>query len=99
MYVKVPIEQCWQRTGKGPIGTKWLDVYKGDKVNPDIRSRWVAQEIRVDKREDLFAATPPLEGKKLLFILAVTKGYGYVDNREHGMKSDFIDVRRAFFTL
>ena len=57
----------------------------------------MAQEIRVDKREDLFAATPPLEGKKLLFTLAVTKGIGYTGSREHGMKLDFIDVRRAFF--
>ena len=66
-------------------------------MNPDIRSRWVAQEIRVDKIEDLFAATPPLEGKKLLSILAVTKGIGYQDAREHGIKLDFIDVRRASF--
>ena len=64
VYVKVPIEECWTNTGKQPIGTRWVDVNKGDDANPEYRSRLVAQEIKVDKREDLFAATPPLEAKK-----------------------------------
>ncbi len=50
---------------------------QGDKVHPEYRSRLVAKEIKVNKREDLFAATPPLEAKKLLFSMAVTKGIGY----------------------
>ena len=37
----------------------------------------VAKEIKVDKREDLFAATPPLEAKKMLFSWAVTEGIGF----------------------
>ena len=43
-----------------------MDVNKGDDVNPEYRSRLVAQEIKRDNREDLFAATPPLEAKKML---------------------------------
>ena len=50
--------------GKDPIGTRWIDVNKGDDDNPEYRSRLVAQEIKRDNREDLFAATPPLEAKK-----------------------------------
>ena len=65
VYVKVPMEQCMQRTGKKPIGVRWVDVNKGDKVHPEYRSRLVAKEIKIDKRLDLFAATPPLEAKKL----------------------------------
>ena len=61
MYEKVPIEECWANTGKDPIGTRWVDVFKGDDANPEYRSRLVAQEIKTDKREDLFAATPPVE--------------------------------------
>ena len=58
----------------------------------------VAKEIETDKREDLFAATPPLEAKKLLMSLAVTEGIGYRrGNKKGGMKMDFIDVRRAYF--
>ena len=51
---------CWANTGKDPIGTRWVDVKKGDDVNPEYRSRLVAKEIKRDNREDLFAATPPL---------------------------------------
>ena len=64
VWIPVPIEECWEMTGKGPIGSKWVDINKGDKVNPDIRCRLVATEVRIHKREDLFAATPPLEAVK-----------------------------------
>ena len=58
----------------------------------------MAQELKRDKREDLFAATPPLEAKKLLFSKAVTEGIGYEPGKpEEGMKIDFIDISRAFF--
>ena len=49
---------------------------KGDRVNPEVRARLVAKEIKTSKREDLFAATPPLEAKKMLFSMAVTEGIG-----------------------
>ena len=55
------------------------------------------EEIKRDKRDDLFAATPPLEAKKMLMSLAVTQGVGYINNRREGMKLDFIDVKRAYF--
>ena len=98
VYTKVPIKECWDQTGKQPVGTRWIDINKGDRINPEYRSRLVAQEIKTDKREDLFAATPPLEAIKLLISMAVTEGIGYEkDKRENGMKLDFIDVRRAFF--
>ena len=55
----------------------------------------MAQEINVGKRDDLFAATPPLEAKKMRFSMAVTEGIGYKYKRGLGMKLDFIDIRRA----
>ena len=67
VYEKVPIEECWTETGKAPIGVKWVDTNKGDKERPEYRCRLVAKEIKKDKREDLFAATPPVEAKKMLF--------------------------------
>ena len=78
VYTKVPIEQCWTETGKGPIRVRWLDINKGDEVNREYRSRLVAMEIKRDKREDLFAATPPLEAKKVLMSMAVTEKIGYM---------------------
>ena len=55
-------------------------------------------EIKRDKRDDLFAATPPLEAKKVLMSMAVTEKIGYLaGKRKQGMCLDFIDVSRAFF--
>jgi hypothetical protein len=97
VYKKVPVQECWDVTGKEPIGTRCVDVNKGDVIHPEYRSRLVAKELKAgNKREDLFAATPPLEAKKLLFSMAATnrnKG----KNSRGGKKLDFIDVRRAYF--
>ena len=98
VYEKVPLEECHQRTGKAPIKVKWVDINKGDEINKEYRSRLVAKEIKRDKREDLFAATPSLEAKKMLFSMAVTEGIGHQSGHpEEGMKIDFIDISRAYF--
>ena len=55
VYTKVPVQECYEATGKGPIGTKWVDINKGDTIHPEYRSRLVAKEIKTDKRLDLFA--------------------------------------------
>ena len=85
------------KTGCKPIGTRWVDINKGDDVDPNYRSRIVAQEFNDHKRDDIFAATPPMEAIKMLLSLNVTEGIGYSGNRELGMKIDFIDVRRAYY--
>ena len=76
VYDVVPVTACWAKTGQAPIGTRWVDINKDDDVNPEYRSRLVAQEINRGKRDDLFAATPALEATKMLLSLAVTHGYG-----------------------
>ena len=76
------MEECWK------VGVKWVDTNKGDKEKPEYRCRLVAKEIKRDKREDLFAATPPLEAKKALFSLWASVP---------GMCLDFGDVVRAYF--
>ncbi len=48
----------------------------------------VAKEIKKDKREDLFATTPPLEPKEMLFSLWASVP---------GMCLDFGDVVRSYF--
>ena len=94
----MPIAECWNRTGKEPIGTRWVDVIEGDDANLDYPSRLVTQELNNSKREDLFAATPPLKSKDLLFSIAVTQAIGFHKGcNSSGHKLDFIDVRRAYF--
>ena len=34
VYIKVPIKECMERTGKKPIGVRWVDINKGDHVSP-----------------------------------------------------------------
>ncbi len=51
------------------MGDKWVDANKGDMEKPDYRCRSVAKEIEKGEREDLFAAKPPLEAKKILISL------------------------------
>jgi hypothetical protein len=40
-----------------------------------------AKEIKKDKREDLFATTPPLEALNVLLSLVVTEGIGHTRER------------------
>merc|ERR1711989_21862 len=53
VYEKVPLQQCYDETGKPPISVRWVDINKGDLERPEYRSRLVAKEIKRDKREDL----------------------------------------------
>eukprot|EP00974_Lingulodinium_polyedra_P024395 2361558-Lingulodinium_polyedra.AAC.1 len=66
VYEKVPVKECWDVTGARPIGIRWVDVNKGDEDRPEYRSRLVAKEIKTHRNDELFAATPPLEAKKML---------------------------------
>ena len=34
VYTKVPIAECVAVTGKQPIGSKWIDINKGDEAVP-----------------------------------------------------------------
>ena len=72
----VPVEECWRRIGKSPIGTRWVDTNKGSDEKPDVRCRLVARDFKgkADKeREDLFAATPPVEAERMALSRAVTR--------------------------
>ena len=46
------------------ITTRWIDHNKGDLAAPNYRARLVGREVAHDKRDDLYAATPPLESLK-----------------------------------
>ena len=76
VYFKVPMSECWDVTGKEPVGVKWIDINKGDEEKPKLRCRLVAQEFNPSAKDSIFAATPPLEAKKALFSMAVTEGIG-----------------------
>ena len=98
VYTKVPISECVAVTGKQPIGSRWIDINKGDEAVPNYRSRLVAKEIRRGPNEEMFAATPPLEAKKCLFSMCTTQfARGRCSNFHGKNKLLFIDVSRAYF--
>ena len=43
VYEYAPLSECWDQTGHAPIGTKWIDVNKGDTDKLNYRSRLVAK--------------------------------------------------------
>ena len=47
VWLKRHRNEAFQNTGKAPITVKWVDVNKGDDLNPNYRSRLVAREIRL----------------------------------------------------
>ncbi len=87
VWERALIADCWQETGKAPIGSKWVDVNKGDATKPLIRSRFVVKEIATYKSDDFFAATPPLESFRLLLSLAASG--------PHDIKIEVLDARKA----
>ena len=67
------IDECRRRTGKAPITVRWVDdTNKGDNVNPNVRSRLVARQIRHAGEEAIFAPTHPLEALRSISSMAAS---------------------------
>ena len=45
------VSEALRRQGKPPITVWWVETNKGDDINPKIRSRLVAREIRLKGEE------------------------------------------------
>ena len=76
-----------ENPGTKIIKTRWVKVQKGSAV----RCRLVVQEVAYDKRDDLFAGTPPLGAMRHLLSSAMSQG-----SRSWDQKVCIVDVRRAF---
>ena len=60
------------REGYKIVGTRWIDVDKGDEEKPDYRSRTVGKEYNTGPEGGLFASTPMLEALRWLLSEAAT---------------------------
>ena len=96
VYSYAPLAECWEKTGAGPIGTRWLDTNKGDSTNPCFRSRWVAQQYRRAWVETLFAATPQIEAARLLIADAASRCKTQ-EAPQQEIRTMVVDIRRAYF--
>ena len=101
VYAKVLENEAWGRTGKRPIGVRWVDVNKGDDDDPNYRSRLVAKDIRKRCEDAIFAPTPPLESLRAVLTLVASPQVRM--NRQHSWRGDdrfqvsFVDISRAYF--
>ena len=46
IWKMVPVSECWLKTGKAPIGTRWVDTNKGSEECPEVRCRLVARDFK-----------------------------------------------------
>ena len=87
------IEECWKKTDKAPVTVRWVDVLKAT----GIRSRLAARDFKCgdNDRDELFAATPPLERIRLLLSKAATRPRTKTKAKNGGRKLMFIDAKKA----
>ena len=96
LYELCTIEECFRMTGKPPVSTKWVDINKGTAESPEVRCRLVARDFKIKGegiRDDLFAAMPPLETKRLLFKMAASTWKA--KSSDDKWKIMLIDVKKA----
>ena len=99
MFKVVPRSECFARTGRAPISTKWVDTDKSHgQGEMRVRSRWVARDFRTRgerDREDLFCATPPLELLRFLVSRMMTTHEG--DQGRSAKCSSLTSRKRTWF--
>ena len=51
---------------------RWVDINKGDELNPKYRSRLVARQLKATDKSNAtyFAPTPPLESLRSILMMA-----------------------------
>jgi len=81
---------------------RWVDVNKGDDINPRYRSRLVARQLKCQDKsgESFFSPTPPLESIRAVLSLAATEVGDWkprLDESEQRTQVSLIDIARAYF--
>ncbi len=103
VWTKRPKGEAKARTGKAAISVRWVDVNKGDDMNPRYRSRLVARQLKARdaSKENFFAPTPPLEAlRTVVSFAASTVGDWqpcYDPRSKRRMQVSFVDISRAYF--
>ena len=101
MWALRRVNECLRKTGKPPISVRWVETNKGDDLNPRIRSRLVAREIRLAGEEAIFAPTPPLESLRIVLSHVVTNIPGepqkdWDPNSDNRQQILLVDISRYF---
>lgn len=75
------------------ISARWVLCNNGDSNAQDVRARYVAQEVATHEDSSFYAATPPLESKRMLFSQWATER----TRDGQPLQLSFADVRKAYF--
>ncbi len=103
VWRKVQRATARSRTGRPPISVRWVDVNKGDEINPNYRSRLVARQMKALDRsgQTYFAPAPPLEALRTVVSLAMTRIGDHQPiwdpSSPDRTQISLIDVNRAYF--
>ena len=90
-------KEALQRSGRSPLGTRWIDTNKGDQRREEYRSRLVVQETRRASSIDpgdiaaVTSSTPPLEAMRVLLSACMT--WTKIDGQDWVLQ--FLDISRA----
>ena len=68
-----PEPEALKEDGAKVSGTRWVICNKNDANDPDVRARRVAQEVSHCEEVSCYAATPPLEARRMLFFQRATE--------------------------
>ena len=91
VWVGVPLSEAQNDPDGKIVGSRWVNCNKNDASDPDVRCRLVAQEVNLHADESFYAATPPLEAKRLLFSEFASQC------KHEDLQISFVDVRKAYF--
>ena len=93
VWVMVPLTEAQSDPDGKIIGSRWVNCNKNDINDPDVRCRLVGQEVNTHADESFYAATPPLEAKRLLFSQWSTEQ----SRNGSDLQLSFVDVKKAYF--
>ena len=103
VWLKVPKAHARAKGGRPPISVRWVDVNKGDDVQPNYRSRLVARQLRAMdlSGQSFFAPAPPLEALRTVLSLAATsvgkRRPNWDPESPKRTQISLVDVKRAYF--
>ena len=103
VWVKVPRQRAYERTGRPPISVRWVDTNKGDETEPNYRSRLVARQLKAcdSSGASYFAPAPPLEALRTILSLAMTRCGSHQPiwdpDSPQRQQISCLGVRRAYF--
>lgn len=91
----VPVEQAWKRTGRAPIGVRWIDVGKGDREKPN-QVQTCSQGLSHIKRTGSLRRYPtlgvPEDGDFACCVGHQTEGY-HVERHQQSLLAQPLQVR------